>query len=90
MCIRDRLRAGGLDCPILILGWTPARAYDALIAHDITTAIYNLDEAKALNQTAERLGKKAKIHIKVDTGMSRIGIVPSEEGVRQALSLIHI
>ena len=84
------LREGGIDCPILILGWTPERAYETLITNDITTAIYNVEEAKALNQTAERLGKKAKIHIKVDTGMSRIGIVPSEEGVRQACAILAL
>lgn len=84
------LRESGLTCPILILGWTPERAYETLIAYDITTAIYDLKEAEALNQTAGRLGKKAKIHIKVDTGMSRIGIMPTAEGARQVCAIVAL
>lgn len=84
------LRQGGITCPILILGWTPERAYEQLIREDITTAIYNVAEAEALSKTALQLGKKAKVHIKVDTGMSRIGLYPDEAGVAEAQVILSL
>lgn len=84
------LRQGGITCPILILGWTPERAYEQLIREDITTAIYNVAEAEALSKTALQLGKKAKVHIKVDTGMSRIGLYPDEAGVAEAQAILSL
>lgn len=81
------LRESGIDCPILILGWTPPRAYETLITNDITTAIYSLSEAQELDQVAQHLGHKAKVHIKVDTGMSRLGLVPDSAGVEEACAI---
>ena len=67
------LRVGGITMPILILGHTPRDQVQKLIENDITQAV--TCEAKAINYSnaAVRLGKTLKIHIKVDTGMSRLG-----------------
>ena len=67
------LRVGGIDMPILILGHTPRDQVEKLIDTDITQTI--TCEAKAINFSNEavRLGKTLKVHIKVDTGMSRLG-----------------
>ncbi len=75
------LRENGIKTPILILAYTSPSQYEDLINNDIITTIYSLDEAKMLSQTAERLGKKAVIHIAVDTGMGRIGFCDNEESV---------
>lgn len=83
------LRAAGLQKAILILGYTFPCSYEALIGKEIRPAVFRYDTLEELNACAGRLGRKAKIHIKVDTGMSRIGIFPDEEGmafVRKALS----
>ena len=67
------LRVGGVTMPILVLGHTPRDQVAKLIENDITQAV--TCEAKAINFSNEamKLGKKLKVHIKVDTGMSRLG-----------------
>ncbi len=74
------LRENGICKPILILSYTSPLLFDELIAHDITATIYNLDEAKLLSEAAASKGKKAKVHIAVDTGMGRIGFAPDAAG----------
>ena len=75
------LRENGIKTPILILAYTSPSQYEELINNDITTTIYSLDEARMLSETAGKLGKKAVIHIAVDTGMGRIGFFDNEESV---------
>ena len=75
------LRRAGLEKPILILGYTFPYCYEELIRQDIRPAVFRRDMLKELNDCAARLGKKAVVHVKVDTGMSRIGIQPDEQGI---------
>lgn len=75
------LRQAGINKPILILGYTPAPLYTAMIKYDIATAVFEYEMAKRISDTAEKLGKKAKVHIKLDTGMSRIGFKPDDESL---------
>ena len=72
------LRAGGITMPILILGHTPPERVEELLRYHITQAV--TCEAKALEYSAEavRCGGTLKIHIKVDTGMSRLGFLVRE------------
>ena len=67
------LRQAGIETPILILGHTPSAAFAQAIEHDIRPAIFSLDGAKALSYEAQKLGRSARFHFAVDTGMSRIG-----------------
>lgn len=72
------LRQAGIHAPILILGYTPAwQARDAVL-DDITCTVFSLDVAQAMNRAAENLGKLATCHVKVDTGMGRLGLLPEE------------
>lgn len=75
------LRRAGLSKPILILGYTFPYCYEELILEEIRPAVFRKDAVEALNACAGRLQKKALVHVKVDTGMSRIGISPDEEGL---------
>ena len=75
------LRQAGVTKPILILGYTPAPQYEAMIKYDITTAVFKYDMAKNISDTAVRLGKEAQVHIKLDTGMSRIGFKQDDESL---------
>ena len=75
------LRKAGIDKPILILGFTPEPLYEAMIKYDIATAVFQLDMAEKISAAASRLGKQAKIHIALDTGMSRIGFKQDEESL---------
>lgn len=76
------LRKNGIEKPILILGYTFPYAYEQLIEEEIRPCVFTVETAKQLSECAARLKKKVKIHVKVDTGMGRIGITPDEEGLR--------
>lgn len=78
------LRASGIRKPILILGFVFPEDYDTIVRNDIRPAVFKVSMAKEIDEAAHRAGVKAKIHLAVDTGMSRIGFAVSEEGVRQA------
>lgn len=69
------LRKAGLKCPILILSGSLEQQVEEIIDYDITQTIYTLSLARALSDCALRRNKQVKIHIKVDTGMGRIGIL---------------
>ncbi len=75
------LRRNNIKAPIMILGYTPLEYGKELIESDIEQTVYDLDYAKELSKIAESLGKKAKIHIAIDTGMGRIGFLPGKETV---------
>ena len=75
------LREAGVKKPILILGYTFPYCYEELIREEIRPAVYRRDTVEELVAAAAKVGKKAKVHIKVDTGMGRIGITPDEEGL---------
>lgn len=70
-----QLRRAGISSPILILGFTPAYEADVLAYNNISQAVYNLDYARELSGSAAEKGVQVNIHIKVDTGMSRIGFL---------------
>lgn len=74
-CIDEaiELRKAGVDKPILILGYTDDSQFSQLVEYDITQTIYSYEQAKVLSDVAGRIGKTGKLHIKLDTGMNRIG-----------------
>lgn len=67
------LREHGISKPILILGYTPCEYAHELDDYNISQCVYSLDYANELSNEAKKYGLKIKIHIKLDTGMSRIG-----------------
>ena len=75
------LRQAGIEVPILILGYTPPEEAAQVVAQKVTAAVYSLETAEALSHAAQQLGCKAIVHLKVDTGMGRIGVQPEEAGV---------
>lgn len=70
------LRENGITSPILILGFTPENQFDKILEYNITQTVYNINSAVILSECALKRNKKAKVHIKIDTGMSRIGFCP--------------
>lgn len=92
------MRNSGIQKPLLILGYTFPYSYEKLILHDIRMTVFREDMLEELVETCRRLStpdekKRAKIHIKVDTGMGRIGVEPDEKGlafIRKALSYEEI
>ena len=73
------LRRAGLAEPILILGQTPVSAFPAAIREDIRPTIFHYEDAVALSETAAKMGKTALFHFAVDTGMGRIGFLPTPQ-----------
>lgn len=75
------------DKDIIVLGYTPEEFYEDAINNDLTLTIYNYQLAEKLNETAKGLNKKAKIQIKVETGMNRLGFLPTEEDADKVASI---
>lgn len=75
------LRNAGIRKPILILGYTFPYAYESMAEQEIRPAVFRYDMIESLAEAGKKTGKPVKVHIKVDTGMSRIGITPDEEGL---------
>ena len=77
------LREGGIKAPVLIMGFTPEPLLHEVVRLDLTQTVFDLSGAKALAACAGRLNKRAMIHIKVDTGMSRLGFLPTPQSVQE-------
>jgi len=69
------LRQAGFQQPILLLGHTFEEDYPFVLDYELMPSIFTMDQAKALNDCAEKHGKKAVIHLKIDTGMGRLGFM---------------
>lgn len=83
------LRRGGIEAPILVLGYTPAEAMPLAVKYRITINVYSLDVLEALARRGPE-EPAVKIHIKVDSGMGRLGLNRTEDAiafVERALSL---
>lgn len=70
------LRKGGIAAPVLVLGYIPVYQLPKLIEYNLTPTIYLAETAAALAALAKGLGKNVQVHLKVDTGMNRIGVPP--------------
>ena len=81
------LRKANIDVPILILGYTPVSQFDLAIKYNITQAIYNLESAKAFSKAAIDLNKEGNIHIKIDSGMGRIGFLPQDKSIDDIMEI---
>ncbi len=75
------LREKGIKKPLLILGYTFPYSYEKMIEDEIRPTVFMLDVAQQLSETAQKMGKICRVHIKVDTGMTRIGMHPDEDSV---------
>jgi alanine racemase len=77
------LRRRGLDCPILLLGWAPTGLLQELVAGSISLTVWSASQIEEIAAAARVLGQTAKVHLKVDTGMTRLGVEP-EDAVEMA------
>ena len=82
-----QIRKMGIDVPILVLSYTdPARA-DEIVLNRVTQTVFSMDLAQALSAAAVRLGKDVKIHVKVATGMTRVGFMPGYSAVKNIMEI---
>ncbi len=91
-CIDEgiELRKNGIKKPILILSYTAPALYGELIEHELTATIYCREEAEQLSKEAIQRGTKVKVHIPVDTGMGRIGVLPDDSGADVVLYISRL
>ena len=73
-----QLRKSGIDKPILLLGGVYPGQERKCIGYNLSTIIFNLEQARSLNRAANKLFRKAQVHLKIDTGMGRLGIPYAE------------
>lgn len=89
----ENLRNAGIDKMILVLSFTFFEYYDLIVKYDISQTIFSYEAAYRLNEEAKKQGKKAKIHLKIDTGMGRIGFPDDEESaevIKKISQLSHL
>ena len=84
------LRNNNITAPIMILGYTPIYLGEELIKYNIEQTIYDLNYAKELSNLAIKLNKKAKVHIALDTGMGRIGFLPTDESFNAICEICNL
>ncbi|PKM90470.1 MAG: alanine racemase [Firmicutes bacterium HGW-Firmicutes-12] len=84
------LRTQGFKVPILVLGYTPPQQAQQVVEKDISQTIYTLEQAEVLSQAALKTGNKARLHIKIDTGMSRIGFLPNRQAVETLVKIARL
>ncbi len=81
------LRERGLDAPILVLGWTPPEGMEEAVEAGITLTIATCRDGRALAGIARGRGREIPVHIKVDTGMGRLGFMDGAEGLGEVTAL---
>lgn len=81
------LRKGGISCPIIILGYTPQTLVGDLVNFDLEQTVYSYELASEISKIAFKANKVVKLHIAVDTGMGRIGFLPTEESLEEVYKI---
>jgi len=84
-----QLRRWDIDAPILCLGYTPDYLQEKAIENEVMVTIYNKEQGISLNKAAQRLNTRAQFHVKIDTGMSRLGFQP-EEAIESVPELVKL
>lgn len=82
-----QLRMAGITKPILLLSCSAIEQMPEIVSNDLTATVYEFQKAKILSEEAQRQGKTVKVHIKVDTGMGRIGYTPSENSIQEIVEI---
>lgn len=70
------LRQAGLDCPILLLGYTPIRKMGDAISQRVSLTVWDYPQVMEASRLAGKIGGTALLHLKIDTGMGRLGVLP--------------
>lgn len=81
------LRKADIEAPILILGYTSKEQFPLLLEWNIMQTLFDYENAKAFSEEAVKLDKKAIIHIKIDSGMGRLGFLPNEDSVDEIIKI---
>ncbi len=72
------LREAGINAPILIMNYVPPYGVRQAAQHHLTATVYDLDSARALERAARDIGQRLRVHVKIDSGMGRLGVLPED------------
>ncbi|OZV11233.1 alanine racemase [Tissierella sp. P1] len=78
------------DAEILIMGYTPEYLAEKAILNDITLTVYLKEQGEIFSQLAKRLNRTVKIHVKIETGMNRLGFMPNEDGIKDIKDIYNM
>ena len=81
------LRQGGITCPIILLGITPAFYHEVLFDYDLLPVMVSYEESRLLSEMAVSRGRTIEIFLAVETGMGRIGMLPNQESVEAVVQI---
>ena len=84
------LRLAGIMAPVMVLGYVAAEQADVAIKYNICQTVYSFSSAQAISLKAQEKNKVATVHIKVDTGMGRIGFLPTDESVEEVCRIMRL
>lgn len=84
------LRNAGITKPILILGYSFEEYYEEIVNYELRPAVFQEKSAEKLSETAVKLGKKVSVHLALDTGMSRIGFLDTQESLDTILRISRL
>lgn len=84
------LRQAGITAPVLALGYLPETSAGIAVAANVTPCIFTADAALAFSKAAQAAGKKARVHIKIDTGMGRLGFKIHEESLEMVETIARL
>lgn len=82
-----QIRKMGIDVPVLVLSYTDPVRSEEIVFYNVTQTVFSLDLARTLSAAAVKLGKSVKIHVKVDTGMTRVGFMPGYSAVKNIMEI---
>lgn len=86
----EELRNAGIEGPILVLGYTPPADIPLLITNDLTQTVFSYEMAEYISREASYFKKAVNVHIKVDTGMGRIGFLADPESVKEVRKIADL
>ncbi len=81
------LRKGGITKPVLVMGCIFPEQWEEMLVHEIHMTVYDSDTARRVSDLAVKMDRKAYIHLKIDTGMSRLGFPVGEDSVSRILEI---
>ena len=85
-----QLRENGIQKPVLILGHAFPGEYGEIVAEELRPAVFSLETAKRLSQEGGRQNRTVRVHLAVDTGMSRIGYADTEESIEEIVRISRL
>lgn len=84
------LRKAGYEVPLMVLGYTPKHQGELILDNNITQTVYSYDQALEFSNAAKQKNQNMTLHLKIDTGMSRLGFQPNEEALHDIKEIFNL